>query len=103
MVIDQVMAYVDEENRYILQKEYGIHDYINSRWDRKPEEVLKEMGIPYERYLFFDPQSKYDTYPERKAKGYLYVYKTDPLTNEIIFQKIGVTENCPIDEIEIPR
>ena len=52
------------------------------------------MKVPYETYTFFDGDS-----PE----GHLYVYKTDPLTNSIIFAEIGVTDDCPIAEIEIPR
>lgn len=76
------------------QKEYGIHDFYKSRWKKSPVEVLRNMKVPYETYTFFDGDS-----PE----GHLYVYKTDPLTNSIIFAEIGVTDDCPIAEIEIPR
>ena len=76
------------------QKEYGIHDYFNSLWKNSPVEVLRKQGLKYHTYIFSD---------ENGPAGFLYVYKTDPLTNLLIFADIGVTDDCPIAEIEIPR
>lgn len=77
---------------YNEKRSYGIHDYFESRWKRRPEAVLKEKGIDYITYTFSDKEG---------PKGLLYAYDTDPLTNAIIFAEIGVTEDCPIAEIEV--
>ena len=78
-----------------MLKEYGIHVSKNSIWKRKPVEVLKENRIRYEKYFYYDPET-------HKREGVLYVYTTDPITNLIIFNEIGVTDDCPVAEIEIP-
>ena len=80
-------------------REYGIHDFFETKWKRKPEEVLKEFKISYETYIFYDHDNK----EADAAKGILYAYFTDPLTNVLIFNEIGVTDDCPIAEIEVPR
>lgn len=76
-------------------KEYAIHDYFESEWDKKPRDVLTNHRINYTLYLFNDINTGV-------PMGYLYVYKTDPLTNLIIYSEIGVTDDCPIAEIEVP-
>lgn len=81
-------------------KEYGIHTYIDPNkniWKRDPKEVLAEHKIDYGVYQFQNFADRDNT-----LLGYLYVYKTDPLTNALIFYEIGVTDDCPIAEIEVP-
>ena len=76
-------------------REYGIHVSNESTWKRPPAEELREKGLHYEKYKYYKKNS-------RMFEGILYVYKTDPITNLIIFDEIGVTDDCPITEIEIP-
>lgn len=76
------------------RKDYGIHDFYESLWKKSPVEVLRKQNLKFDTYTFYE---------DSKPAGNLYVYNTDPLTNLLIFAEIGVTDDCPIAEIEIPR